>query len=116
MAKNGRAQCGRSRFEIRFSERDPDDVRLSWYVADAIEAGLNVSVVSKRLLLAWFDQQANGMGSTMILPTISLPGSIVAKEPDEGLDDDLNDPAVQAVLQGMDFDVLENKRAMDDAR
>lgn len=115
MENYGRARCGRTRFEMRFSERDPDDVRLSWYVADAIKAGLNVSAVGKRLLLAWFDQQANGSGSTMIMPSISLPGLVAAKEPDDGFDDDLNDPTVQAVLQDMNFDVLENKRAMADA-
>lgn len=99
-----KSSLGRTRFEMRFSERDPDDIRLSWYVAHAMQSGMNVSVVAKRLLLAFFDQHEKG-GNGNIPLTMNIPMSVTTSHDDDSLD--MDDPLVQHMMGGIDFSKLE---------
>ena len=107
MSTYEKSALGRARFEMRFSERNPDDVRLSWYVDNAIRSGMNVSVVTKRLLLAFFDQyEANG-GNVAIPVTMNIPMGTTPIVPAKDNDElDLDDELVQHMMN-IDFSKLE---------
>lgn len=100
---------GRGRFELRFSARDPDDVRLSWLIAEAMERGnVNMSSVAKRLLLAWFDE-VDRTGN-LVLPVFGLAGLVGGgTSPHKGDGDeqgeDPSDPLLQQMI-GINFDRL----------